>query len=106
MSSSRNWSHNSFERAMEYFTPLIKADWMTHLKITPVEYSEWSDTIYISIEFDLSPEAESDVKALDYRSRERFIERIVIYIKNYFETYLNTRVGVKEFKPLTYEHNI
>jgi hypothetical protein len=98
MSSSRNWSHNSFERAMEHFTPLLKATWMTHLKITPVEYSEWSDTLYIIIEFDLTCEAESDISAANSYTQERFIERIGMYIKNYFETYLNTRVGIKEFR--------
>jgi hypothetical protein len=98
MSSSRNWSHNSFERAMEHFTPLLKATWMTHLKITPVEYSEWSDTIYICVEFGLTSEAESDVNALNSHNKERFIERIVIYIQKYFETYLNTKVGIKEFR--------
>ena len=98
MSSSRNWFHNSFERAMEYFTPLLKATWMTHLKITPVEYSEWSDTLYIIIEFDLSREAESDISAANSHTQERFVKRMGMYIKNYFEAYLNTRVGIKEFR--------
>jgi len=98
MSSSRNWSHDSFERAMEHFTPLLIATWMTHLKITPVEYSQWSDTIYIIVEFDITPEAESDISAANPHTKERFIERIGMYITNYFETYLNTRVGIKEFR--------
>ena len=98
MSSSRYWSHNSFERAMEHFAPLIKADWMTHLKITPVEYSEWSDTLYIVVEFDITPEAESNVSALSFRDKEHFTKRIGMYIGNYFEMYLDTKVGVKEFR--------
>jgi hypothetical protein len=52
ISSTRNWSVNSFERAMELFTPEIKADWMTYLKIIPIEYSDWSDTLYVAIEFE------------------------------------------------------
>jgi len=98
MTATRNWSHNSFEQAMEYFTPLIMATWMTRLKITPVEYSEWSDTLYIIVEFDITPEAESDINALNYHSKERIIERIGIYIRNYFQSFLNTKVGIKEYR--------
>ena len=98
MSSSRNWSHNSFERAMEHFVPLIKANWMTYLKIIPVEYSEWSDTIYVIVEFDLTRDAESDMDALSFHSRELFTERIAKYIKRYFHSFLNTNVGIKEFR--------
>jgi hypothetical protein len=103
MSSSRNWSHASFERAMKYFCPLIRADWMTYLKISPVEYSEWSDTLYICVEFGLTPEAVSDVESLSFYSKGHFVDRIHMYIKNYFESYLNTRVGIKEFRsPVNY----
>ena len=28
MSSSRNWSHNSFEKAVEQFVPFVKLWWM------------------------------------------------------------------------------
>ena len=98
MSSSRNWSHESFERAMEHFVPMIRATWMTHLKIIPINYSEWSDTLYIAVEFDLTHEAEEDILAANLHSRERFTERISMYIRNYFEMFLNTRVGIKEFR--------
>ena len=103
MSSSKNWSHNSFERAMEHFVPLIKPKWMTHLKIIPIEYSEWSDMLYISVEFNLTPEAESDIGALNYHGRDSFSEIVITHIRNYFEWYLNTRVGIKEFRrPINY----
>lgn len=98
MTATKNWSHNSFEQAMEYFTPLLKAHWMTHLKIMPVEYSEWSDTLYIIVEFDVTPEAESDITALNFHSKEHFIERMGMYIKNYFFVILNTKVGIKEYR--------
>ena len=106
MLSSRYWSHNSFERAMEHFTPLIKADWMTQLKITPVEYSEWSDTLYICVEFGLTREAESDINASNLHTQERFTERIGMYIRIYFENFLNTKVGIKEFRgPVNYSYS-
>ena len=105
MSSSRNWSHNSFERAMEHFVPMLKASWMTHLKIEPINYSEWSDTLYIVVEFDLTREAEEDILAANLHTRERFTERISMYIRNYFEMFLNTRVGIKEFRRPTYALN-
>jgi hypothetical protein len=106
ITATKNWSHNSFEQAMEYFTPLLKADWMTHLKIMPVEYSEWSDTLYIIVEFDVTPEAKSDIMALNFHSKERFIERMGMYIKNYFQAFLNTNVGIKDYiAPANYVHN-
>ena len=57
MSNSRNWSHNSFEDTMEKFVPLIKFWWMKYMKVIPVNYSEWSDTIYVIIEFEMNQAA-------------------------------------------------
>jgi hypothetical protein len=105
MYSSRYWSHESFEQAMEHFVPIIKANWMTHLKIIPINYSDWSDTLYITVEFDLTPEAEEDILAANYTTRESFTERIGMYIRVYFENLLNTKVGIKEFRrPANYYH--
>ena len=79
---------------------------MTHLKITPVEYSERFDTLYISIEFELSPYAEETVRGFDYLDRERFIRRTIMFITNYFENYLNTKVGVTKYNCPLYERII
>jgi len=50
------------------------------------------------VEFDITPEAESNVNALSFRDKEHFTKRIGMYIGNYFEMYLDTKVGVKEFR--------
>lgn len=98
--ATRNWSYDSFEKVMVYFTPLITADWMTHLKIIPEGYSEWSDTISIIVEFDITVEAEQEIERMSLTSREHFTNRIITYLKNYFQSFLNTNITVKEFRRL------
>lgn len=96
MSSSRYWSHNSFSRAMDYLTKQIKPTWLNHLKINPIEYSEWSDTIYVSVEMRFS-ENTFEIQMLSSISEMEFQRMMSDYLKNYCFNYLNTRIGVKEF---------
>ena len=98
MSSSRNWSHNSFEDTMEKFVPLIKLWWMEYIKIIPVNYSEWSDVIYVIVEFEMTGEGEQMARTWNYFEQEEVTKLISDYLRKYFETYLNTKVGIKEFR--------
>jgi phosphoribosylformimino-5-aminoimidazole carboxamide ribonucleotide (ProFAR) isomerase len=98
MSSSRNWSHNSFEDTMEKFVPLIKLWWMKHMKIIPVNYSEWSDTIYVIVEFEMTSEGMEMARGWNSTQQQEITALIAEYIKRYFNGYLNTNVGVQEFR--------
>ena len=98
MSSSRNWSHNSFEDTMEKFVPLIKLWWMKHMKIIPVNYSEWSDTIYVIVEFEMTGEGEQMARDWNYIQQQEITSMIAEYIKKYFRGYLNTNVAIQEFR--------
>ena len=98
MSSSRNWSHNSFEKAVEQFAPFVKLWWMKYIKITPVNYSEWSDTIYVIVEFDMTSEGMEMARHWNSTQQQEITALIAEYIKRYFNGYLNTNVGVQEFR--------
>jgi hypothetical protein len=98
MSSSRNWSHNSFEKAVEKFAPLIKLWWMEYMKIIPVHYSEWSDTIYVIVEFEMNREGLEMARNWNYIQQQEVTGMITEYIKRYFSGYLNTNVGIEEFR--------
>jgi hypothetical protein len=97
MSSSRNWSHNSFEKAVEQFVPFVKLWWMKYMKIIPVNYSEWSDTIYVIVEFDITSEGIEMARGWNSFEQQEVIALITEYIKKYFRGYLNTNVGIQEF---------
>ena len=98
MSSSRNWSHNSFERAVEQFVPFVKLWWMKYIKIIPVNYREWSDTIYVIVEFEMNQEGLEMARNWNYIQQQEVTAMIAEYIKRYFDGYLNTNVGVQEFR--------
>lgn len=83
---------------MKHFAPSICADWMTYLKISPIEYSEWSDTIYVIIEFDVTEEAQRHIESMKLAEQDKLKDRICTYIKTYFQTFLNTNIGIKEFR--------
>ena len=103
MSSSRNWSHNSFEDAMKKFVPLIKFWWMKRMKVIPVNYSEWSDTIYVIVEFEMTGEGEQMARGWNYTEQQEITSMIAEYIKKYFRGYLNTNVAIQEFRrPVNY----
>ena len=98
MSSSRNWSHNSFEKAVEQFAPFVKLWWMKYMKIVPVNYSEWSDTIYVIVEFEMTSEGIEMARDWNSTQQQEITALIAEYIKRYFNGYLNTNVGVQEFR--------
>jgi hypothetical protein len=98
MTATRNWSHNSFERVVELFVPLIMADWMTHLNIVPIEYSNWSDTLYVEVHFSVTDDARQKISEFNTAEKEHLRYRMATYIANYFDSFLNTKVLVKEFK--------
>jgi hypothetical protein len=98
MSSSRNWSHNSFEDTMEKFVPLIKLWWMKHMKIIPVNYSEWSDTIYVIVEFEMTSEGMEMARGWNYTEQVEITSLMSNHLRRYFSGYLNTNVGIKEFR--------
>ncbi|MCX8482568.1 MAG: hypothetical protein ORN50_03235 [Crocinitomicaceae bacterium] len=98
MSSSRNWSHNSFEDTMEKFVPLIKFWWMEYMKIIPVNYSEWSDTIYVIIEFEMTREGEEMALNWNYVQQQEITSMMSNYLRNYFNGFLNTNIQIKEFR--------
>ena len=98
MTATRNWSHNSFEKVVDLFAPLIMADWMTYLNIVPIEYSHWSDTLYVEVHFSVTDDALRNISELSTSNKEHFRYRMATYIANYFDSFLNTKVLVKEFK--------
>lgn len=100
MSSSRNWSHNSFEDTMKKFVPLIKLWWMKHMKVIPVNYSEWSDTIYVIVEFELNNEGIEMARGWNYIQQQEVTAEISNYLRRCFSGYLNTNIGIEEFRPL------
>ena len=98
MSSSRNWSHNSFEDTMKKFVPLIKFWWMEYMKIIPVNYSEWSDTIYVIIEFEMTREGEEMALNWNYVQQQEITSMMSNYLRRYFDGFLNTNIQIKEFR--------
>ena len=80
MSSSRNWSHNSFEKAVEQFVPFVKLWWMKYMKITPVNYSEWSDTIYVIVEFEMTSEGMEMARDWNSTQQQEITSMITEYI--------------------------
>ena len=106
MSSSRNWSHNSFEKAVEQFAPFVKLWWMKYIKIIPVNYSEWSDTIYVIVEFDMTREGIEMARFWNSNEQQEVTSLIAEYIKRYFDGYLNTNVAIQEFRrPANYSYS-
>ena len=103
MSSSRNWSHNSFEDTMEKFVPLIKFWWMEYMKIIPVNYSEWSDTIYVIIEFEMTREGEEMSRGWKHVQQGEITSMTSNHLRRYFNGFLNTNIQIKEFRrPVDY----
>ena len=98
MTATRNWSHNSFEKAVELIAPLIMADWMTYLNIVPIEYSDWSDTLYVEVHFSVTDDAFREISEWKSADKEHLRFRMATYIANYFDSFLNTKVLVKECK--------
>jgi hypothetical protein len=68
-----------------------------YIKIIPVNYSEWSDTIYVIVEFDITSEGIEMARGWNSIEQQEVTALITEYIKKYFRGYLNTNVGIQEF---------
>lgn len=97
MTSTRNWSINSFEKAMEHFIPTIKPEWLEYLGISPINYSEWSDTIYVEVHFVFTEEGMETFSKFDQGDVDDFTFKFGSFLKKYSSLLLNTNILVKNF---------
>lgn len=97
MSSSSYWSYQSFEDTMKKFVPLIKPDWIKHMKVVPVGYSNWSDTISVIVEFDIDESAVDEILGTGYLGQE-LTARISDWLRSYVYNYLDTKIAITDFR--------
>jgi hypothetical protein len=83
---------------MEKFVPLIKFWWMEYMKVIPVNYSEWSDSIYVIIEFEMTREGEEMALNWNYVQQQEITSMMSNYLRRYFDGFLNTNIQIKEFR--------
>jgi phosphoribosylformimino-5-aminoimidazole carboxamide ribonucleotide (ProFAR) isomerase len=83
---------------MEKFVPLIKFWWMDYMKVIPVNYSEWSDTIYVIIEFEMTREGEEMARGWNYVQQKEITSAMSNHLRKYFNGFLNTNIQIKEFR--------
>lgn len=95
MTSTRNWSINSFERAMEQFIPTIKPDWLEYLNISPINYSEWSDTIYVEVHYVFTEKGMEIFSKFGQGEVGDFSFQFGSFLKTYAGLLLNTNIIVK-----------
>lgn len=100
MSSSSYWSYQSFEDAMKKFVPLIKPDWIKHMKVVPVGYSNWSDTISVIVELDIDESAVDGILGTGYLGQE-LTARISDWLRSYVYNYLDTKIVITDFRRST-----
>jgi hypothetical protein len=98
MSSSRNWSYNTFESALEELTPHMKPTWINHLKIIPEGYSEWSDSISVIVEFGVNREGEELLNSWNFVTKDELFRRMSEYFNRYVRNFLNTNILISEFR--------
>lgn len=98
MSSSRNWSYNTFESALEELTPHMKPMWINHLKIIPEGYSEWSDSISVIVEFGVNREDEQLLNSWNFVTDEELFRRLSEHFSIYVRNFLNTNILISEFR--------
>jgi hypothetical protein len=98
MSSSRNWSYNTFESALEELTPHMKPMWINHLKIIPEGYSEWSDSISVIVEFGVNREDEQFLNSWIFASEDELFRRMSEHFSIYVRNFLNTNILISEFR--------
>ena len=98
MSSSRNWSYNTFESALEELTPHIKPTWINHLKIIPEGYSEWSDSISVIVEFGVNREGKELLNSWNFVTKDELFRRMSEYFNTYVRNFLNTNIAIREFR--------
>lgn len=97
MTSTRNWSINSFERAMKEFIPTIQPEWLEYLDIVPINYSEWSDTIYVEVHFVFTKEGYEIFSKFGRGEIDDFTFKFGSFLKKYVLLLLNTNIIVKTF---------
>ena len=102
MSSSRNWSYNTFESALEELTPHMKPMWINHLKFIPEGYSEWSDSISVVVEFGVNREGEDILNSMNYVTKDELGLRMSEHFKIYVRNFLNTNIAISEFRRKLY----
>ena len=98
MSSSRNWSYNTFESALEELIPHMKPTWINHLKIIPEGYSEWSDSISVIVEFGVNREGEELLNSWNFVTKDELFRRMSEYFNTYVRNFLNTNIAIREFR--------
>ena len=98
MSSSRNWSYNTFESALEELTPHMKPTWINHLKIIPEGYSNWSDSISVIVEFGVNREGEELLNSWNFVTKDELFRRMSEYFNRYVRNFLNTNIVIREFR--------
>ena len=98
MSSSRNWSYNTFESALEELTPHMKPMWINHLKIIPEGYSEWSDSISVVVEFGVNREDEELLNSWNFVTKDELFRRMSEHFNTYVRNFLNTNIAISEFR--------
>ena len=98
MSSSRNWSYNTFESALEELTPHMKPMWINHLKIIPEGYSEWSDSISVIVEFGVNREDEQLLNSWNFVTEDELFRRLSEHFSIYVRNFLNTNILISEFR--------
>jgi hypothetical protein len=98
MSSSRNWSYNTFESALEELTPHMKPMWINHLKIIPEGYSEWSDSISVIVEFGVNREDEELLNSWNFVTEDELFRRLSEHFSIYVRNFLNTNILISEFR--------
>lgn len=98
MTSTRNWSINSFEKAMEHFIPTIKPEWLEYLNIRPINYSEWSDTIYVEVHFVFTKDGMEIFSKFGQAEIDDFSFQFGRFLKKYAGYLLNTNIIVKNLK--------
>lgn len=98
MSSSRNWSYNTFESALEELTPHMMPTWINHLKIIPEGYSEWSDSISVVVEFGVNREDEELLNSWNFVTKDELFRRMSEHFSIYVRNFLNTNIAISEFR--------
>ena len=98
MSSSRNWSYNTFESALEELTQHMKPMWINHLKIIPEWYSEWSDSISVVVEFGVNREDEELLNSWNFVTKDELFRRMSEHFSIYVRNFLKTNIAISEFR--------
>ena len=102
-SCSKEWSHESFERAVGLIISVIKPTWLEELEIAPIEYSEWSDSVYVMVHLKFDKFTYEKITENDFFS-QTFYCSFSSYLRTYFKLYLNTNIAIKKWNTVNYGH--